>query len=191
MACIVPSCFFRPDQHITGKNIMIQFFSFGDQTQAFASLYRDAVQNDNDQQISHLLKLASQRLRKDNSQPIPATNTLDFFLITFSDTSFATNHQERLTVAFLLERVMKKRPSQTPLPSLLQDKGLDFCAKTLVSLALFYPQMERRTRLAAAPKPSFYRAHAINILRNLSVPGYQALAKHHQAWEHEIFETFV
>jgi hypothetical protein len=79
--------------------------------------------------------------------------------------------------------------SRAPLPMITEDSGVEFCAKTLVSLSVFLEAMNRRTARAGAPKPEYYRKVAQGILSKKTV-AHRALSSHHQAWESFIHENF-
>lgn len=77
-----------------------------------------------------------------------------------------------------------------PLPLLSEDTPLQFCAKTLVSLALFKTALTKRWAYRGAPHPNFYRETAKTYLQTLS-PAHQALSKHHERWESFLHEQLL
>jgi hypothetical protein len=90
-----------------------------------------------------------------------------------------------LAASFLAKCVRKNRP----LPMITEDGEMDFCAKTLVSLAVFLRAMIRRTERSGAPRPEYYRKVAQGILSQ-KTPAHRALSSHHMAWESFIHENF-
>lgn len=73
-------------------------------------------------------------------------------------------------------------------PSLIEDRGLNFAYKTLMSLS-FQPQfLENKWKYHGAPKPDYYR----NISKIVfSRYGEKNIAAHHEQWERFLGEMFI
>jgi hypothetical protein len=98
----------------------------------------------------------------------------------------ASEESEPLLVASFIS--MAGRHPQ-PLPLVSEDGEVEFCAKTLVSLAVFMEAMIARTERRGSPSPGYYRGVAKGILSRKS-PAHRALGAHHEAWEGFIHENF-
>lgn len=97
----------------------------------------------------------------------------------------ASEEDEPLVAAGMISRVSRE---YTPLPMLSEDPRMLFCAKALVSLALFLPAMVLRWRRRGAPSPGFYRNASMGVLDSGPTKAHRALGAHHRGWENFLHE---
>lgn len=98
-----------------------------------------------------------------------------------------SEEEEPLVAAQFLVRLYREAQ---PLPLLCEDSPIAFCAKTLVSLALFKTALTKRWDSQGAPHPNFYRETAKTYLKSLS-PAHKALGQHHERWENFLHEQLL
>ena len=96
----------------------------------------------------------------------------------------ASEENEPLVVAGFLTKVSREK---NPLPLLTEDSDIVFCAKALVSLALFQDALKKRWRNHGAPSPNFYRKTSKSVLKT-KTKAHQAVSSHHEQWENFLFE---
>jgi len=113
------------------------------------------------------------------------TAPFDFALCVCSTFKGADSEEEVLVVARMICAVIRM---PEPLPSLFETHKPAFCSKTMVSLALFYDYMVKRTERRGAPSPAYYREVAKTKLRGC---GCAAVADHHEQWERFLGENLL
>lgn len=109
---------------------------------------------------------------------------LDIFLFICSTAQFASSMNEANQVAIIIYKRMQEK---TPLPYILDDRGLDLAEKCLVSLSFFYPALLKRWK-KGGPHPDFYRGYSKRLFEN---EGYSEIASHHELWENFLSEFFI
>jgi len=94
-------------------------------------------------------------------------------------------------------KIIQDNPHWHPIiPSLIYERGLQFSAKALLSLSLFYGHLQKRCNQKAAPAPEYYRNTSKAYLRTAKKSNFPeacllATADHHSKWEGFISESFV
>jgi len=109
---------------------------------------------------------------------------LDILMLICSTASFASNVQESQDVAIIIYRRLQE---QSPLPYVLDDRGIDLAEKSLTSLSFFYPALIKRWK-KGAPHPHFYREYSKKIF---TANNQEHIAEHHEQWEGFFGELFV
>jgi hypothetical protein len=109
---------------------------------------------------------------------------LDIFLFICSTAQFASSMEESNQVAII---IYKRIQETTPLPYVLDDRGMDFAEKSLISLSFFYPALKKRWE-KGGPHPDFYRGYSKRLFEQ---SGYSEIANHHEMWENFLSEFFI
>jgi hypothetical protein len=109
-----------------------------------------------------------------------------FTLICYKFPHTSEEEEPLIAAGFLISLYREAQP----LPLLCEDPPLQFCAKTLVSLALFKTALTKRWTFRGAPHPNFYRETAKTYLKTLS-PAHKALGQHHERWENFLHEQLL
>ena len=120
----------------------------------------------------------------ESKDKILISKPLDIFLFICSTARFASSAEESNLVACI---VYKRIKENSPLPYVLDDKGIDLAEKSLVSLSFFYPALLKRWK-KGGPHPDFYRQHSKKLFYSL---GYSEIADHHEMWENFFSEFFI
>lgn len=120
----------------------------------------------------------------ENPDKILLSKPLDILMLICSTANFASSHQECQDVAIIM---YKRLQEKTPLPYMLDDRGIDLAEKSLIALSFFKPAMLVRWK-RGAPSLDFYRTYSKNIFRSL---GYEDLSEHHEKWENFLSEFFI
>ena len=145
-------------------------------------LIRDLYREDIDSQVCFYKAFGDKILQ--NKEKILLSRPLDIFLFICSTANFASSVEETNQVAII---VYKRINEKTPLPYILDDRGLDLAEKTLVALSFFYPALIKRWK-KGGPHPDFYRSYSKKIFNS---QGYSEIAEHHEQWENFFVEFFV
>ncbi len=119
-------------------------------------------------------------------EKILTTNALDALCLICLTSKFASSEDECHRVAITIYQFIDK-PINT-LPSLLEDSGLHFASKTLMSLSFRAKALEKRWKYHGAPSPSFYRKVSKAIFSNND---QKYIAAHHEQWEGFLGELFI
>lgn len=109
---------------------------------------------------------------------------LDILMLICSTAKFSSNVNESQNVAVI---VYKRLTEPNPLPYLLDDQGIDLAEKTFVSLAFFYPAMERRWK-KGGPHPNFYKQCSKRLFESNNL---EDVASHYDKWLNFLTEMFV
>jgi hypothetical protein len=109
---------------------------------------------------------------------------LDIFLFICSTAQFASSMEESNQVAIIIYKRMQEK---TPLPYILDDRGIDLAEKCFVSLSFFYPALMRRWK-KGGPHPDFYRGYSKKLFE---MNGYDEIVSHYELWENFLGEFFV
>lgn len=149
-----------------------------------ASALKELYKNDNSCRAA-IKKAISSKLITDNSKII-TSNAIDVFFVACLSAKFADSEDECNRVAITIYQYFDK--TKETIPSMVEDRGLVFSSKCLVSLS-FYPQaMERRWKYHGAPKPDFYRQLSKKVYM---IYNQKDIAAHHEQWETFLGEIFV
>lgn len=111
------------------------------------------------------------------------TEPLNILMFICSTASFSSNEESQQVAIIIHKRIKEKNP----LPYMLDDRGLDFAEKSLVSLSFFYPAIVKRWK-KGAPGPDFYRTYSKRIFET---NGYPEISEHHEQWETFFGEFFI
>ena len=120
-----------------------------------------------------------------DTDKVLTSSPLDIMYFVCSLASFADSEEECHFVATVVYKRLKEK---SPLPYMLDDRGLILAEKTLVALSFFLPAMEYRHKKKGAPKPDFYRSMSKNIF---SINEQECVARHHEQWESFLSEMFL
>lgn len=145
-------------------------------------LIKDLYNEDSDARDSFYKAFGDKILQ--SKDKILLSRPLDIFLFVCSTARFASSVTESNQVAVI---IYKRINEKSPLPYILDDRGLDLAEKCLVSLSFFYPALLKRWR-KGGPHPDFYRTHSKKIFNSL---GYSDISEHHEQWEHFFMEFFI
>ena len=119
-------------------------------------------------------------------EKILTTNPLDIIYLICLTSKFASSEDECHRVAITVYQFLNK--PKEPLPSLIDDDGLELASKTLISLSFRIKAMEKRWKYHGAPSPSFYRQISKTIFKTHE---QEDIAAHHEQWEGFLGELFV
>ncbi len=111
---------------------------------------------------------------------------IDVLCMICLSSDFASSDDECYRVAITIFQYLNK--PKNILPSLVEDKGLQFASKTLIALSLFHQALEKRWKFHAAPSPSYYRQVSKATFAQY---GQNDVSLHHEKWEGFIGENFV
>lgn len=117
---------------------------------------------------------------------ILTTNPLDALCLICLTAKFATSEDECHRVAITIYQFLDK--PKDVIPSLIDDVGLEFASKTLMSLSFRIKALEKRWKYHGAPSPSFYRQVSKTVFAN---HGQKDIASHHEQWEGFLGELFI
>lgn len=117
---------------------------------------------------------------------ILTSKPLDAICLICLTAKFASSEDECSRIAITVYQFLDK-PLHF-LPSLLDDEGLEFASKTLLSLSFQAKALEKRWKYHGAPAPSFYRKISKNIFQS---HGQKDIAAHHEQWEGFLGELLV
>jgi hypothetical protein len=112
-------------------------------------------------------------------------DAIDILAMICLNQNFTSDTRECLSVSLFVVRGMT---NPAPIPTVMENRGLDLASKTLVALSFFKPFMVKRWKQHAAPNPSWYRkASQAEFVR----AGYTNLAINHRNWEGFLSEHLV
>lgn len=114
------------------------------------------------------------------------TNPLDIICLICLTAKFAHSEDECHRVAITLYQFYDK-PVDSIMPSLVNDEGLKFANKALISLSFLAKAMEKKWKYHGAPSPSFYRSVSKTIFKRSNQAD---IATHHEQWEGFLGEMF-
>jgi hypothetical protein len=117
---------------------------------------------------------------------ILTTNPLDALCLICLTAKFAASEDECHRVAITIYQFFDK--PKDLIPSLIDDIGLEFASKTLISLSFCAKSLEKRWKYHGAPSPSFYRQISKTIFNN---HGQKDIAAHHEQWEGFLGELLI
>jgi hypothetical protein len=146
------------------------------------SLIRDLYKDDSNSRESFYEAFGNKILEK-QSEFLPQ-KPLDILMLICATAKFASSLHESQNVAVIIHRRITEA---NPLPYILDDRGLDLAEKTFVSLAFFYPAMEKRWK-KGGPHPDFYKQYSKRLFETNNL---EDLAHHYEKWLNFLTEIFV
>lgn len=120
------------------------------------------------------------------TEKIIVSHPIDVLYIICSAARFADSEDECLRIANMIYQYRKN--TSHLLPSIIDDVGLKFASKTLISLSLYPQALERRQKYHGAPSPAFYRGISKSIFK---ANRQEDISSHHEQWEHFLAEVLI
>ena len=114
------------------------------------------------------------------SRGITLYDPFDQLLLLTSQAPFATEEEECVLIAKFIYRFIHTKQDETVLPMVTQHRGVDLASRCLISLAMFYKNLEFRHQRYGSPSPTYYRHAGI---WNFETSDLEALAAHFRSWE--------
>lgn len=134
----------------------------------------NSLMQDGDSKLMMLKSLGQRFLSKDE---IFVIDSLGQFMLLVANAPFVQSDEECIQITQIVQWGIKKTDV---FPMITEHKNNELAYRCLLSLGLFKPAMEKRTKYHGSPSPNFYRGIGINTFRKI---GFTEISDDFTKWE--------